>query len=70
MKAFIHRVYVIFVVTFYVCGVSFLSGQVERFVSNGWVHQNPWNKEWFFGPAPDYDRMAREELQVRSWYSL
>ena len=29
------------------------------FVSKKWLHQNPWNKHWYFGQAPDYNNQSK-----------
>ena len=50
--------------------ISWCKKKLDSYVRAGFVHQNPWTKVWFFGPAPDYDKMARQERQVRQWYAL
>ena len=33
---------------------------VHWMIKNGWLHQNPWTKEWFFGAKPNYDASKSE----------
>ena len=48
--------YCFFVVVLFDCGVKRLDKEVARLVTRGYVHQNPYNKGWFLGPAPDYEK--------------